>query len=192
MSFDRDAFMAAKRRSDQWAESGAAREEDARCRLILKLAAAAPVSVVRAIEEKQRQQNQGRLLRYDLLRDLVPTFPFWLGHSTLDGERLHTSSRATLSAVFARFDATPFARAYAKFYQNWVHAAAQRGLGLGLTFTRKGVIHGLVMHDANSFPVVGTRLCRRCPGAELTLWVDTFAALLRAIRSSGWRPEYAF
>lgn len=118
-----------------------------------------------------------------------PTFPALLGASRLSGAKLHLDPTAILPAIFNHFDRTPFARAYADFYEANIDRA--NGRVLGLVFSRNGISQGLIIHNAGidyrSFR--GTYFGYVGSTKNGELYVRSYQAFLAAIYREGWRPE---
>jgi hypothetical protein len=140
---------------------------------------------------KQRT-GTGRLT-LDLFDEFVPNFPLLMGCAPLSKvDKLHADNRCTLPALFRRFEEAPFVRAYQDFLYQEEHRAG--GRALGLLFHRKGIPHGLVIHNdvgLKGYQRTGTRFVYEGTG-DAHLVVERLDLLVEAICSSKWRPKFAF
>ena len=117
--------------------------EDGRCRYLaaaLGLSARARGELAKLAAERTGAEN----LTFAVLRLAVPALPALVADRDA-GVHLHVDSKAVFPLWFsaAGFRGTPPWKAYAA-----QRAATAAGTACGVVFPRKGVMHGMVIHDA--------------------------------------------
>lgn len=150
--------------------------------------------VERQLRKRDSREGGAGDLKFRYFCDEYRSFPILLGADPLRGITLHTDSRAFLPALFKNFDKTPFVMAYEEFFEDVADAADSRAVGL--VFPRKGIRHGLVIHNGDDLDRAvfhgmvmtyhgGTKKARR------NLYVQPFQTLVEALHKEGhgWRPE---
>lgn len=187
----RDAVLAARDRAAEWQARSAAAQEERHVRFLLERLHF-PAGKKWAMLKLSRERTGVARLTLDLFNELVPNFPLLLGYA--NPGRLHQDNRATLPALFRRFEDAPFVAAYAALFEQAAPLAA--GRTVGLLFPRKGVVRGLLMHNGLALWVPGTTITYHGGTREepTQLVVQAFAAVVEALHAGGrgWKPDFAF
>lgn len=145
---------------------------------------------------RKRDEREGGAgdLKFSLFCDEHRTFPVLLGANPLRGTTLHTDPRCFLPQLFKNFDKAPFVTAYEEFFEQVADKAD--GRAVGLVFPRKGIRHGLVIHNGDDLDRrVFHGLVMTYHGGtkkeRLNLYVQPFQTMIEALHNEGhgWRPE---
>lgn len=119
-----------------------------------------------------------------------PSFPLVLGVAGI--KDLHLDPRCFLPNLFKAYDRTPFVLAYEEFFDQ--ETARADGRALGLVFRRKGIRHGLIIHDGADLPprvFTGTVLQYQAGRKRLRrLYVQPYQTVVEQLHHGGhgWRP----
>lgn len=136
------------------------------------------------------EDGSGRLT-FSAFNDSFPSFPILLASSTLGGAKLHIDPRAFLPAMFKRFDAVPFVKAYEEVFEKFHPHAHDRAIGL--VFRRNGFQHGMVIFNDLELPNY-SGLSLMYQGGDKKhrhrLYVQPFQETVLAIwnHGHGWKP----
>jgi hypothetical protein len=131
------------------------------------------------------------ILKFSIFNDEYPTFPVLLGARRID--KLQADPTAFLPALFRNFRQATFVTVYDAFFEANESRAA--GKPIGLVFPRKGIPHGLIVHNAEALDSVihhGTVLVHHSGTAQHVhrVFVQPFQIFCEGLyrKGHGWKP----
>jgi hypothetical protein len=104
--------------------------------------------------------------------------------------QLHTDVASTVPAMMKTFTRSPLYIAYRRFYDS-VSTFDREQRPIGLVVPRRGLRHGLVIHNGSfeRFVVNGGAFVLRDADTDLTLVVQPYASFLSSMKAAGWSPS---
>lgn len=162
--------------------------EASRLTYLLRVFGMAP-QAVRALIQRHVEIHGDPALRFAVFNREHPSFPIVLGAALL--RDLHTDPRCFLPNLFKAYDQAPFVAAYEAFFETASRTAD--GRAVGLVFRRKGVRHGLIMHNGVDLPgrvFGGLTLAYQDSTGKQRLFVQPFQTVVEQLHAKGhgWRP----
>jgi len=139
--------------------------------------------------EFQRTGTQRTISTFATFNSRFPSFPVVLSANWLNGVKLHNRADCVHPKWFQSFSRLPFFRPFVELVR--VAEANREVRPQGMVFPRKGIMHGLIVHNADSQTY--SEKCRSMHvyrGDGIDLVVQPFSGFLDSILASRlWTPQ---